>query len=79
MLLSSYKPSTRVYHEELDGTLNIANRKIDELGEEGSWKTPYYVGMAMCLMIEKSYEYVEYPQDFIKIFELMLDELEGEG
>lgn len=79
MLLNTYRPATRVYHDELDGTLNILKRKIDELGESGSPMTPYYVGLALGLTIIKSYEYVEYPQDFIKAFELMLDELEGEG
>ena len=43
-LVHHYQPSTRLDHYELDGLLNVLDRKIAEHGEAGEYDTAYYVG-----------------------------------
>ena len=68
-----YLPSTRIEHEELDGLLNVLDRRINETGENGETSTSYYVGAQIALTIIKCHERVELPDDFMAIFDNYLD------
>lgn len=76
-LTRTYRPSTRIQHDELDGLLNVLDRTIAERGENGEADTPYYVGAFEALRIIRYHEFLDTQEDFMRLFVLALDELEG--
>lgn len=78
MMWKTHRPGGTLYFDELNGTLNVAQRTVDEMGEEGSWKVPYYVGMAIALMLLKCFDSFDYPRDFIFAFERELEKVHGQ-
>ena len=76
-LISYYKPATRIDHYELDGLLSVLASKINEYGDNGEYRTAYYVGAHTALHILRYHEFVETQHDFMLVFERLIDELEG--
>ena len=68
-----YRPSTRIEHDELDGLLNVIDRRIAESGENGELVTSYYVGAQIALTIIRCHERIELPDDFLAIFDNYLE------
>ena len=77
-LIRNYQPQTRIGMYELDGLLNVLDRIISEHGENGEADTPYYVGAFEALHIIRHAEFVDAQDDFMRLFERALDELENE-
>lgn len=76
-LARTYRPSTRIQHDELDGLLNVLDRTISEHGEDGEADTPYYVGAFEALRIVRYHEFLDTQEDFMRLFERALGDLEG--
>ena len=72
-----YQPSTRLMHYELDGLLNVLVRTVAEHGENGEYDTPYFKGAEIALSIIRHHEFLDTQEDFMRLFERALDELEG--
>ena len=77
-LLRQYRPSARITFDELDGLLKLADDAVAEHGENGEISTLYYVGMRETLNIIRYHEWVDFPEDFMLIFERKIAELERE-
>lgn len=77
-LIRHSKPSTRIEHYDLDGLLTRLEQLIAEHGENGEYRTAYYVGAHTALHILRYHEFVETQHDFMLIFEKLLDDLEKE-
>lgn len=77
-LVHHYQPSTRLDHYELDGLLNVLDRKIAEHGEAGEYDTAYYVGAWLACSIFRHHEFVETQDDFMRLFENRINELLAE-
>ena len=75
-LARMYRPSTRIQHDELDGLLNVLGRTVGEHGENGEFDTPYYKGAEIALSIIRHHEFLDTQDDFMRLFERALDELE---
>lgn len=76
-LARMYRPSTRIEHDDLDGLLNVLEREIAERGEDGEASTAYYVGSLEALRIIRYHEFLDTQADFMRLFQLALNELEG--
>ena len=64
-----YRPSTRIEHDELDGLINILDRRIAECIENKDENGSYYLGAKMALTIIRYHEWVELPDDFMLVFD----------
>ena len=76
-LFRTYQPNTRLDHYDLDVLLNRLDREIDEMGENGDARTPYYVGAFAAMSIVRYHEFVDTQDDFMRLFKSTLDALEG--
>lgn len=77
-LIRHYRPSTRIDHDELDGLLNVLQRRVDEQEENGEAIIPYYIGAAIALHIIRYHEFVDVPDDFVALFDRQLHDMIGE-
>ena len=78
VLIRHYSPQTRLDHYELDGLLNVLDREIDDMGENGDFRTPYYVGAKIAMQILRFHEFVETQHDFMLIFNKYINDLNDE-
>lgn len=76
-LKREYKPGCRLEYFELDGLLNRLRREVDEHGEDGEVSTPYYKGAEIAVSIIRYHEFLDTQEDFMRLFERALDDLEG--
>ena len=76
-LFRTYQPNTRLDHYDLDGLIARLDREVDELGEAGDARTPYYVGAEIAMTIARFHEFVDTQDDFMRLFVRALDEFEG--
>jgi hypothetical protein len=67
-LLREYEPATRVGLFELDGLLSMLEGRARELGEDGDADAYFYLGAYYALSIIRRQERVEYPQEFLALF-----------
>ena len=76
-LCKTYRPYTRLEHFELDGLLNVLDRKIAEMGEDGEAGTLYYEGVHDAISIFRFHEYVDTQEGFMNLVNRLYDEREG--
>ena len=74
----SYQPYSRVDHYELDGTLKLLGDKVSTMGEAGDVDALYYEGAQDALEIIRGYEFVDKPQDFVRLLGILLGMRKGE-
>lgn len=69
-LIQHYKPSVRMEYDELDGLIRTINRKLDDddFGGDEIERT-LYIGALMTLKIIRNHHYVDYPHQFMDLFE----------
>ena len=72
-LLREYEPATRVGLLELDGLLSILEARARELGEEGDADAYFYLGAYYALSIVRNQARIEYPQEFLQLFEQYME------
>lgn len=72
-LVSDYRPTKRLGVEELDGLLNVLSEKVDELSNSDSSTADIYRGAFLCAMCFR-FHTLEYPRDFMAVFERYLNE-----
>lgn len=77
-LVHHYQPSTRLDHYELDGLLNVLDRRIAEMGEAGEYNTAYYVGARLACSIFRHHEFVETQDDFMRLFDQIINDITGD-
>ena len=75
-LFRTYQPNTRFDHFEMDGLISRLDREIAERGENGDASTPYLVGARIAMHIARHHEFVDTQEDFMRLFDRALDELE---
>lgn len=68
-----YAPSTRIEHAELEGLIRVIDETLDE-GDVTPTERASYVGCRIALNIFLRHERVEYPIDFLKLFQLYLSQ-----
>ena len=73
-----YQPYSRVDHYELDGTLKLLGDKVSTMGEAGDVDALYYEGAQDALEIIRGYEFVDKPQDFVRLLGILLGMRKGE-
>lgn len=73
-----YQPCSSVYHYELDGTLKLLGDKVDRLGEDGEVDALYYEGAQDALEIIRDYEFVDTPQDFVRLLDVLKHNRRGD-
>lgn len=72
-LCKAYKPCTRLGYEELDGLLTVLDRRICEtVNDLDSNACYYYTGAALAVHIFRYHEFVDVPDDFIRLFDLQI-------
>ena len=76
-LIRHYQPSTRLDHYELDGLMKRFDTEIATLVENGESKALCYIGAFVAFDIIRHHEFVEHQDDFMRLFERMIDDLEG--
>ena len=76
-LFRTYQPNTRFDHYEMDGLINRLDNEIAERGDAGDATTPYYVGARIAMHIARYHEFVDTQEDFMRLFERALEDLEG--
>ncbi len=73
-----YQPYSRVDHYELDGTIKLLGDKVSTMGEAGEVDALYYEGAQDALEIIRGYEFVDKPQDFVRLLGILLGMRKGE-
>ncbi len=73
-LLREYEPATRVGLYELDGLLSMLEAKARELGGDGDADAYFYLGAYYALSIIRGHGRVEYPHEFMELFEQYMKE-----
>lgn len=73
-----YQPYSRVDHYELDGTIKLLGDKVSTMGEAGEVDALYYEGAQDALEIIRGYEFVDKPQDFVRLLGILLDRRKGD-
>ena len=66
-----YQPYSRVDHYELDGTIKLLGDKVSTMGEAGEVDALYYEGAQDALEIIRGYEFVDKPQDFLRLLGIL--------
>ena len=68
-LLNHYKPSVRMEYEELDGLIRLFEQKLedDDFGGDEIDRT-LHIGALMALKIIRNNHYVDYPYQFMDLF-----------
>lgn len=77
-LLYRDQPKIRLGIDEVDGLINVLAAEIDQRGEDGELSTLYYVGARAALEIIREQTHIEYPHDFLRLFDLKVQALETE-
>ena len=68
-LVRVYEPATRIGLLELDGLLSMLGERARELGEDGDADAYFYMGALYALSIIREQGRVEYPHEFMELFE----------
>ena len=68
-LIRVYEPATRIGLLELDGLLSMLGERARELGEDGDADAYFYMGALYALSIIREQGRVEYPHEFMELFE----------
>lgn len=68
-LIRVYEPATRIGLLELDGLLSILGERARELGDDGDADAYFHLGALYALSIIRDHGRVEYPQEFMELFE----------
>lgn len=71
-LIKRPRPTTYIGGDELHGTINVLINRVDELPNDDSL-IPYYIGAAYALEIIEEQDYVQFPADFLGLFELKIN------
>ena len=74
-LFRTYQPNTRFDHYEMDGLISRLDRHIQEHPEDEH--IDYYKGAHIAMSIARFHEFVDTQDDFMRLFERALDEMEG--
>ena len=77
-LFRSYPANVRIGTDELDGLLRILDARIDAMLADGEADAALYEGARIALSIIGRHERIEYPIDFLSLFELYLREGDDE-
>ena len=73
-LFRSYPANVRIGVDELDGLLRVLDARIDAMRTDGEADVALYEGARIALSIIRRHERIEYPIDFLSLFELYLRE-----
>lgn len=73
MLVEDYQPKKRLGVEELDGLLNVLSEAVDEATEADEFDRDYYRGALIAVMCFR-FHTLQYPRDFMAVFERYLNE-----
>ena len=73
-LAKIYQPYTRLNHEELDGLLHILKNTTLELSDNGNTDALLYLGAFFALSILRYHEFVDFPDDFMRLLENLIAE-----
>lgn len=71
-LIKRPRPTTYIGGDELNGIINLLIDKIDELDDNGSTLTKYYIGAVYALEVIAEQDYVQYPGDYLGLLELKI-------
>lgn len=71
-LIRHYKPSVRMEYEELDGLIRVIDNAADN-DMLDTCERAAYIGAEIALNIIRNHELVEYPHQFLSLFEHYLD------
>jgi hypothetical protein len=64
--------------DEVNGLLHALDAAIEAKAENGELSTMYYVGAYTALEIVFEQEHIEYPDDFVRLFDMRINEIEKE-
>ena len=72
-LIKRSMPTVIIGGDELDGLLNIMDRRISEMLDAHEIGAEYMRGAYGALSILSRYNYIDYPQEFMTIFENIIN------
>lgn len=72
-LVRHYKPSVRMEYEEMDGLIRSISEALEEDEVDGELDRAAYIGALIALKIIRHHERVEYPHQFISLFNHYLE------
>ena len=76
-LSRAYRPYTRLEHYDLDGLMNVLERKCEELAQDGDTNAYYYVGAFFALSLLRYHEFIDTQEDFMRLLDRLVNEEEG--
>lgn len=75
-LLYRDRPKIRLGVDEVNGLLHALDAAIEAKADNGELSTMYYVGAYTALEIVFEQEHIEYPDDFVRLFDMRIKALD---